>query len=322
MKKIKKIEQDISYPEKSQGIPSNKDFLISSNATPKEQLNEIENCTGEEKILSGLQIGGDIKSLTKSDLSKKYYLEYKRWGNMKQRRKKGYVISPRFEKFIDFLECMGAIPNKYYTLDRIDNNNKTYSPENCRWADKYTQNSNKGNNVYIVHNGETKTIAQWAKITNQNPSTLYMRKKNGWSDDEIVTGDKEHSSNNPWDSTPWPIGKELAWERKYHKAVIDGKNIDRLEFFYATAKMMLGRAREKLINFDDSKEQGEIDKELDKIKIELNRWERLFNNAQKKSKYQRSRKLFIERKGSLGKYKEAVLFDLVHGENLYNERPI
>ena len=181
----------ISYEKNCSETQANADFLDDAIATPKEALEDLGNCAGKETVLGESEILLDIGILSKTELKKKYSFEYKRWDNMKQRRKKGAVIDPRFEKFPDFLRLMGAIPSNKYTLDRIDNNDPTYSPDNCRWADKETQNSNKGNNVYVTHNGESKTIAQWAKITNQNPSTLYMRKKNGWSDDEIVTGDKE-----------------------------------------------------------------------------------------------------------------------------------
>lgn len=46
------------------------------------------------------------------------------------------------------------------TIDRIDNN-KGYSPENCRVVTFKTQSNNRRSNLFIEHNGERKTLAQW-----------------------------------------------------------------------------------------------------------------------------------------------------------------
>lgn len=60
------------------------------------------------------------------------------------------------------------------TIDRIDNN-KGYSPENCRWTDKVTQNRNK-RNVRDV-NGET--IPEIAERLGLNYATVYRRVTHG-----------------------------------------------------------------------------------------------------------------------------------------------
>ena len=49
------------------------------------------------------------------------------------------------------------------TLDRIDVNGN-YTPDNCRWVDSITQANNKRHNIWITHNDESHTIAEWSRI--------------------------------------------------------------------------------------------------------------------------------------------------------------
>ena len=60
------------------------------------------------------------------------------------------------------------------SLDRIDND-KGYSPDNCRWADRKTQGRNKSNNVILEYNGEKKTLVEWSEILGIKYGTLHSR---------------------------------------------------------------------------------------------------------------------------------------------------
>lgn len=72
------------------------------------------------------------------------------------------------------------------TLDRI-NGNKGYSPTNCRWATMEEQQNNRSDNRLITYNGETHTIAQWARIKGVQHGSLLGRINHGWSAEEALT---------------------------------------------------------------------------------------------------------------------------------------
>lgn len=77
-----------------------------------------------------------------------------------------------FEIFRDW-----ALENGYndtLTLDRIDNN-KGYSPGNCRWVTIKEQQNNRRNNVLFTINGETKTMKQWSEYFNVPYGTVKAR---------------------------------------------------------------------------------------------------------------------------------------------------
>ena len=70
-----------------------------------------------------------------------------------------------------------ALENGYadnLTLDRIDSL-LPYCPDNCRWITIAEQQRNRSNCLYFTHDGETKTLAEWARQFGINRSTLHDR---------------------------------------------------------------------------------------------------------------------------------------------------
>ena len=72
------------------------------------------------------------------------------------------------------------------TLDRI-NNEGNYCPENCRWADKYTQCNNKRTNKFIEFKGEIKTVAEFSREFGIPVYNVYSRLSNGWTVEDALT---------------------------------------------------------------------------------------------------------------------------------------
>lgn len=78
------------------------------------------------------------------------------------------------------------------TIDRIDNN-KGYSPNNCRWVDRYTQSRNKRNNRNITINGVTHCLTDWCKILNLNYKKIHNRiNKYHWTIEKALELEDTH----------------------------------------------------------------------------------------------------------------------------------
>ena len=76
------------------------------------------------------------------------------------------------------------------TLERLDNN-QHYCKENCIWATHFTQSRNKRSNVMINYQGEIICLMDFAVRTNTKPDTIYGRYYRGWTEDEIIKGEKD-----------------------------------------------------------------------------------------------------------------------------------
>lgn len=107
---------------------------------------------------------------------------------------RGITVCDRWHKFENFLEDMGQ-PPEGLTIERIDNE-KGYSPENCRWATPLDQVLNRRANLNFTINGKTKILSQWAEEHGINYFSLYSRvKKLGWEIERAIeTPFKKHTT--------------------------------------------------------------------------------------------------------------------------------
>jgi len=83
-----------------------------------------------------------------------------------------------------------AINNGYednLEIDRIDNN-KGYSPDNCRWVNKHEQAVNRRNSVFLSDGIVEKPLRDWCSEKNVGYKLAHARYKKGWSFNKIFGG--------------------------------------------------------------------------------------------------------------------------------------
>lgn len=114
-------------------------------------------------------IWSDMKSRCKNPKHK----AYKNYGG------RGIMVCESWESFSNFAKDM--MPRlDGYMLDRIDNNGN-YSPENCKWATRKEQNSNRRNCIYVPHNGEQVTLAEYCRRNDLKYRPIVKRiQDRGW----------------------------------------------------------------------------------------------------------------------------------------------
>jgi len=112
--------------------------------------------------------------------------EYRSWQQMKERCHnpnsfsyryyggRGITVCDKWRKsFSSFFSDVGRCPEGR-SIDRIDND-KGYSPENCRWATRKEQSNNKSCCRRFLYNGKEYTSLELAKIAGINRGTMYSR---------------------------------------------------------------------------------------------------------------------------------------------------
>lgn len=115
---------------------------------------------------------------------KQYRKDYKRYGG------RGICVCDEwsgehgYDNFCDWAYKNGYDESAPYgdcTLDRIDVNGN-YSPENCRWADKYVQANNRRNNHIVNVNGHKQTLISACREKGIDYRMVHSRLQRGWSE--------------------------------------------------------------------------------------------------------------------------------------------
>lgn len=137
-----------------------------------------------------------------SNKNKQFAYEYHTWASMKNRcyrvgnasyknyGARGITVCDRWlNSFENFYADMGPRPSNEHSLDRIDTNSG-YSPENCRWADKYQQAQTRTNVRAITAFGKTQSAAAWERDTGIPSMVIRNRLDSGWDVEKTLTTQK------------------------------------------------------------------------------------------------------------------------------------
>lgn len=150
-----------------------------------------------DALLSGHTASCGCKKI-KHGFSRKERL-YQTWKNMRQRCNnpnrpdykryggRGITICEEWNDYTTFRDW--AMSNGYddtLSIDRIDVNGN-YEPSNCRWVDNFVQANNVRDNRQIHYQGNTYTMADFARKIGLSDASLQHRLDRGWSIDKIVS---------------------------------------------------------------------------------------------------------------------------------------
>lgn len=99
---------------------------------------------------------------------------------------RGIKVCDSWHDFRNFYADMGEPPQKYLTLDRI-NNDGGYEPGNVRWATRREQANNRRSNRMLEFDGKCMSATEWERFLGFPKGLVIQRLSNGWTVGRALT---------------------------------------------------------------------------------------------------------------------------------------
>lgn len=123
---------------------------------------------------------------------------------------RGITVCEKWQNnFKAFVEDMGERPQGF-SLERLDNN-KGYSPENCKWASRQEQQRNQRRSIKVVIEGKEYLAIDLSAKHNVKVDTIVRRAALGYSFNAVIANSNETYVDG------FPIGKAAIAEAKRAK---------------------------------------------------------------------------------------------------------
>lgn len=134
--------------------------------------------------------------MTKTDLHNKWCQMRQRCGNPQCKAyqhygAEGVSVCDEWNSFANFRNW--SLANGYregLSLDRI-NNEKGYSPDNCRWITWEEQSGNRRNNLNFTYRGKTQNLRAWCSELGLNYAVIRQRiRRDGYTFEQAIASKK------------------------------------------------------------------------------------------------------------------------------------
>jgi hypothetical protein len=125
-------------------------------------------------------------------------MEYRVWAAMIQRCTnpkdknyaryggRGITVCDEWRDFARFIADMGIRPSLVHSIERKDND-KGYGPDNCRWATRQEQASNRATTIWVTVDGRQVTLTEACKLIGIPYDRVRGRLRLGWTMDDALT---------------------------------------------------------------------------------------------------------------------------------------